>query len=258
MYINLNKIIWLLVICGYQVSCKSQDDKNTEINADDKPIVCTHQSSDKSQDDKNTEINADDKSTVCTYQSLDKSQDDKNTEINVNNKTIVMKKLNITEFEKSKANESGELIIGDSLCRYYKTYDGNIGRSSMKLDENYKSLEVYDKKSLTLVRTGQVFFDTPIGIHREYNSKGELVKETDYDKDFKLSLNDIISLVKEKIKADINKKGQVSHLTRRFDEDRNKYIYYIVVRINDSGCRDVIIDAENGEIIYDERGFFID
>ncbi|MFA7445135.1 MAG: hypothetical protein WCY89_04250 [Flavobacteriaceae bacterium] len=222
------KKIVLVLILVLAVGCNGQD-KNTS------PVI------EKEQD------------TITYYNSYEIQ---KHIENKVDNKTIVIKKLDITEFKKSKANESRELIKGDSIHRFFETVyetDEYIGKESIKLEENISTYEVYDKKSLTLFRTGQRFFHTPIGIQREYNSKGELIKEKNWDKDFKLSVDDVISLAKEKLNIDINKKTRGLFVSRGFDEDRNKYIYSISLRIDVVFSREVIIDAENGEIIYDEK-----
>ena len=100
---------------------------------------------------------------ICLCQFSCKGQEDKKVE-HTNIKRIIMKKIDITEFEKNKKNEADrtvELIKGDSLIKYFED-ELYIRKESMKLEENLKKNEIFNKESLNLIREGESFFNFPI------------------------------------------------------------------------------------------------
>lgn len=179
-----------------------------------------------------------------------------------NNKLIKsnMKKLDITEFERSKTHvtdKTAELVKNDTLFKFSED-NQTIRKESAKAGENTKINEIFDKKSLSIIAEGKTFFNMPIGVYREYDPQGKVTKETDYDKNFKFSLDEVISLSKTKFKVDLNQKIARLNVSRGMDEDTKKNVYFLFLPVNDQSYRLVKIDAENGKIISDKPGMYIE
>jgi len=167
---------------------------------------------------------------------------------------IKMKKLDIYEFNLSRkviGEEGTELIKDDTVFQFIKE-KGIIKRESFKRNENLKTIEIFEDKSFMLVFEVTSFFNFPINVSNRYDSMGNRIEEINYEKDYKVSIDDIITLAKSKFKVDISKKIPGLYVTRGKDDVLNRHVYTIFLPVESRTGRYIIIDAESKEIISDK------
>ena len=168
-------------------------------------------------------------------------------------------KLNLSDFKNSKKvrwENYTQLIKNDTVFRFSKE-DGKIRKEFFKRNENAKKIEIYDEKTLVLLSDITVFLDIAILYHK-YDSKGTIIQEINYEKDYRVSLNDIVSLAKAKFNIDITQKISGVSVTRGFDEHFKKNVYTLSLPVNEQSSRFIIIDATSKKIISDQRGYYIE
>ncbi|CAA0250618.1 conserved hypothetical protein [Tenacibaculum maritimum] len=164
-------------------------------------------------------------------------------------KITTMKKFDIETFNKHK----------DSIRYEYNrtSDDGTVIKQSESTDfydENIKSEKSYFQKinryhkNGNLKLTGEYLYNSyKKGIWKEYDQDGKLIKETDYDKGFDYTWEDLLKLLKER-EVDIKN-------TRDTDirKDEGKWrIWYI----KGLYIYNIHIDGKTGKIIDDSKNEF--
>ena len=103
-------------------------------------------------------------------------------------------------------------------------------------------------KSLTLI--GRTFYDANIGIWKYYDENGNLIKETNEEPLYKLSVEDIIKIMKQEYNMDLMDTSLGYSLSR---DDYEFPQYEIIVRLGDGLFRIIIINADNGKTVSDSQ-----
>ena len=158
-----------------------------------------------------------------------------------------MKKFDIKTFNKHKTH----------LNRYIDTLNnGTIIKQSESIgfyNEIIKSEKSYFQKINRYYKTGNLkltgeylYNSFKKGIWKEYNENGKLIKETDYDKDFEYTWEDLVKLLKER-KVDIQ--GRYTYIQK---EEGNWRIWYV----KGIFIHDVTINGKTGKIIDDSKNEF--
>lgn len=175
----------------------------------------------------------------------------------INNK-IVMKKLDTNYLNKiidiGKKNEKIQLVENDSVVQLEDNGDYYYERRQ-KNNEKLKKSFVYNKTTHLIVANGTLFNDLPIGIHRIYNEKGELIREINYDENYSFSVYDLIEKIKVTHQFDLNNAKVQSYVSRDFDKSRNIYIYMIAYEkdenkvLKNGQSKYIAVDGQTGEIV---------
>ncbi len=106
---------------------------------------------------------------------------------------------------------------------------------------------VYNKEKL-LVEITSFFQTLPIGVWKEYNDKGEITKEDDWDKRYKMSIECLMQIMKERYDIDL-KKDPVSILYT----EKTRPIYIVTYSYGPYTSRWITIDVNTGETLFDKR-----
>ncbi|AMA49710.1 hypothetical protein AWN65_09690 [Flavobacterium covae] len=129
-------------------------------------------------------------------------------------------------------------------------------------------VKIYYIKTKTIHIESQDFYGFPIGILKEYDESGKLIKEIDYDKDFKFSIEDLCKLIKSEydidlmIKPNSNDSRAVQYNVGRGKSEFAKGFvancYTVQFYIQDGGGdKMLVIDGNTGEILFEtQRGGF--
>lgn len=174
-----------------------------------------------------------------------------------------MKKFDLEAFEKHKKDNN-------TYCRYI-TKNDNDDTVEIFLIENKDSYQqtvtylntpikkrfMYDKKTLTVTKEIESFYDCVIGFQREYNEKQELIKEINNDAPYKFSWQDLVSKMKNEYQIDlmdekeqIKNNSHVSFLSR--STQTMKYSITMPCEFTPHGVIEekFEIDATTGKTIY--------
>lgn len=122
-----------------------------------------------------------------------------------NKENVSNKKLDPKIIEIFKKEGKYEKIINDTLFSLTET-KSDYTYIAKPVNQNFRKISIYYKKTLTLRYECQNFIRMLIGIEKEYDENGTLTQETDFDKNFKnFTVNDFITTVKKELKIDLNK-----------------------------------------------------
>ncbi|MBI1645632.1 hypothetical protein I7X30_00965 [Capnocytophaga sp. 051621] len=141
---------------------------------------------------------------------------------------------------------------GDERVRIIKT-DSFIQVEFSNIANPYKNKYKYDIRTKRLILQSYFFYNCQIGIWKDWSKTGKLIKEVDYDKPYKLSVKDIITLVNQKFNIDLLDMNLLLNVER---SNRSVPIYNIIsiTKPNTRGqeIRYITISADNGEILFDK------
>ncbi len=117
----------------------------------------------------------------------------------------------------------------------------------------YKLYKYYSAKTNNLLVSGFLYDDIHLGLWKEYDEDGNLIKETDEDKDFQFTLNDLINKMKLKYNIDILDKKNVRSASRYESDKLHKLVYEIQINKHSENKRDdverFIFDGTTGKLI---------
>ncbi len=116
-----------------------------------------------------------------------------------------------------------------------------------------------------------LFYAFQYGIRKEYDDNGKLIKEINFEKDYKFSIENVCELIKKEYGIDLMKNTSNTD-TIRYDCNRIKkeifkgdirYCYFVSIAYNTEGgaSKLIAIDGTTGKILYDipyEPGFGLD
>ncbi|OWP74044.1 hypothetical protein BWG23_15155, partial [Flavobacterium oreochromis] len=136
-----------------------------------------------------------------------------------------------------------------------------------QMNSPYKEYKYYYNNTL-LKSTVREFNSFPIGITKEYDENGKLIKEIDNDKNYPFKVEDLCKLIKEEygvdlmVKSDYKKNILEYRVDRRYESLTQQYLYLVVFSCgySDEGegrypVKVVYIDGTNGKVLYEDAEF---
>jgi hypothetical protein len=183
-----------------------------------------------------------------------KSQIIKKDELTIK-KDTTMEHFDINKYKKLPVNPKTGLQVlpnGDEVQHFTGSKGvGFVERTKIK-NSPYCIVKVFYQNT-SLQAKGNEFYGLPIGIHNEYDEKGNLIKETNYDKDYKFSIDDLIKKMKEKYNYDLMNVEKTYNLNRYIDSQYTKLpIYELYYRDNKNHqvLHSYIINGNTGEVLF--------
>lgn len=184
--------------------------------------------------------------------------------------------INKTNEHKMENNDEKKLIevignVNGGMINLSNNYFAQYFPSSNNLDYIFKinslkspitEIRIYYVKNKIIHILGNDFYDISFGIEKEYNENGKLIKETDYEKNYKFSIEDLCKLIKKEYKVDLMVKPD-SNIDRslQYYAGRNKteifkgyapYCYNVTFYIQEGGgSKTIFINGETGKILFE-------
>mgnify|MGYP003575973033 CR=1 FL=1 len=156
-----------------------------------------------------------------------------------------MKKLDSAQLDKYE--KTNKYIENDSVFEL-RDQGKSYQEIRNKIGEKLTTVSIYDKDKRVLTNNGEFMFDFPIGIHTEYDLKGNVIHQRNYDDDFPFTFTNL----KQKLllEFDIDVKNNILDL--RINRSPNPSIYQIILyNERRSKYRSIQIDGINGNTISD-------
>lgn len=174
-----------------------------------------------------------------------------------------MKKFDLEAFENHKKDNNNYCRYitkdenGDSVEIFLIEHKDSYQQTITYLNTPIKQRYMYHKKTLTLIKEMESFYDCVIGFQREYNEKEELIKEINNDEPFKFSWQDLVSKMKTEYQIDLmDEKEQIKNNTQVTFLSRNsktlRYSISMPCEFNPNRVSEekFEIDAATGDTIY--------
>ena len=142
-------------------------------------------------------------------------------------------------FIKTLAGSSGYVKIAE--------YDDSLQITEVSYHTSKEYAFVYNKEKL-LEEVTSYFQTLPIGVWKEYNDKGEITKEDDWDKRYKMSIECLMQIMKERYDIDLTEEP----VSIRYTE-KTRPIYIVTYSYGPYTNRWITIDVNTGETLFDKR-----
>ncbi|MEO8236490.1 MAG: hypothetical protein ABI576_00180 [Flavobacterium sp.] len=169
------------------------------------------------------------------------------------NKTKTMEKFNTEKYKNLPINpETGLQILpnGDDVEILKGSNNKGFVERINKANTPYIFFKsFYDNGNLQA--EGVSIYGTIINKHKEFDEKGHLIKEIDYNKDYKFSIEDLQKKMKETYNVDIMNTKQTRSVSRTTIDTRIKFPYYqVVVNTGKASFNNYLLNGNTGEIFY--------
>ena len=168
---------------------------------------------------------------------------------NINSRT--MKKMDTEKFERYNT-EQFKYVENDSVYKL-EEHGAEYKEIKSKIGENLSIINVYDKNTLVLTCEGKLFGEFPLGLYKNYDLKGNLISEKNFDDDYAFSLEDLKQKMISEFKINIDLESDRLVINRGFDKSENKNNYTIRYYSPDKySFRYIMIDGTTGQTVYDK------
>lgn len=182
------------------------------------------------------------------------------------NDTIIIKKDTVEYFNENKYKDwkFNEEYSSSNDKRYTKGnywarilfYNGEYTEEIQDITTHYTTYKYFHKNS-TLKTSVIKFYGFPIGTSNEHDENGKLVKETNWDKDYKLSIEELGKKMKEEYNVDIMDINKISNIHRFVEKKDLKIPLYEIwsrEEINKIKLKCYLINGNTGEtLLINER-----
>ena len=138
-------------------------------------------------------------------------------------------------------------------------------RAQIIMDENFKQVRIsdtntpYEQVFQYYIKTGilrkgtTLFYGMSIGKTYTYNEKGKLIKEENWDAPYKVSIEKLITICKQKLNLDLLDKS-LKITIHRYDKEKPIYIIRIPFpNTRNTEAKYITISADNGEILLEKE-----
>jgi hypothetical protein len=160
----------------------------------------------------------------------------------------------------NSSNDDKRYINKNNWARVIFT-NGEYSEEVEELDSSYKYFNYYHKNNLLKLNLN-FCYNFPYGISREYDEDGKLIKEINYEENYKINLEKLNTIIKQEFDIDISVRPNINNFLRyNVNRDKkevflndNRYVYEVIFYVDadegGSACKTITIDGNTGEILY--------
>ena len=142
-----------------------------------------------------------------------------------------------------KGNDRVEISIGEKSKQIKLT----------NIIDPYVYVYRYYPKTNILMQETKFFYSVLIGKTYTYNEKGKLIKEENWDAPYKVSVEELITICKQKLNLDLLDKS-LKITIHRYNEEKAIYIIRIPFpNTRNTKAKYITISADNGEILLEKE-----
>ena len=142
-----------------------------------------------------------------------------------------------------KGNDRVEISIGEKSKQIKLT----------NIIDPYMYVYRYYPKTNILMQETKFFYSVLIGKTYTYNEKGKLIKEENWDAPYKVSIEELITICKQKLNLDLLDKS-LKITIHRYNEEKAIYIIRIPFpNTRNTKAKYITISADNGEILLEKE-----
>lgn len=160
-----------------------------------------------------------------------------------------MEKLNNKSFDEVQVNgEANFTLSNGDIVRQFEDKNSYI-ESITKKETPFETVNVFDKSTGALKATGENFYRFPIGILKEYDQSGVLIKETNFDEPFKFTIEALAQKIDQELHLDIMKETPDVTVYRATNPAPAYQVFYPVIEGNPRWLNVLIYDGVTGSLI---------
>lgn len=164
-------------------------------------------------------------------------------------------KIKVIDLIKYDNGRKNCLIKNDTIYTLITLGDTFMELLSKK-DEIIKDVYTYDKTDGILKEHYQSFSGCPIGIYKEFDKNGKLLKENNLDSGYTFDIHMLYNKMLNELKIDPSKVSEQNlNIRRIFDKSDKTNKYTILLVLDEVRIRSIIIDGYSGRLIQDTIQF---
>lgn len=142
-------------------------------------------------------------------------------------KQFILEEYKDWEYDDSYTSSTDEhrfLKKGNEKAEIY-FHSSGIQLRLKSVNSPFEKVFGYSNSTKSLLGEAVEFYGVPIKKNIQYNEKGQIIKEIDYEKPYKFSIEDLIEKIKEEYNVDLGDKREGAFAGRR---EKNGIFYYEV------------------------------
>lgn len=161
-----------------------------------------------------------------------------------------MEKFNNQNFDDIKVNgEANFTLPNGDIVRQFED-KGSYIESISKKETPFETVNVFDKGTGALKATGENFYGFSIGILKEYDQNGVLIKETNFDEPFKFTIEALAQKIVEELHVNIMMKTTDVTVYRTTNPTPTYQLFYPVIEGNPRWLNILVFDGITGSLTY--------
>lgn len=160
-----------------------------------------------------------------------------------------------------KLKQSG--IVGYTLIKHKDgknielLEDSNDYQENITNSKNPFGICNHYYKDLNLKSNVQLFYDEPIGIYKEYDHKGHVIKKEDCDSLYKFSVYSLIRKFKKEYNLDLSIPKERRNVIRNYDSTIGS-LYIVHFDLNILTFREITVNGNSGKVISNIKGNYVE
>ena len=115
----------------------------------------------------------------------------------------------------------------------------------------YSCIFVYDTKKEFLIASAKYFYNVEIGVGKQYDNIGKLIKEEDYDKGYSFSIENLVQKISNEYHINLEDIREEAFVKRRKEKDELYYEVHIKDKKLFDKYRYILVDGKEGTILFD-------
>ena len=149
------------------------------------------------------------------------------------------------------SKEEKRLKKGDKKV-YILKYKDILNIKISSINNAFTERYAYSPKTKVCITYIKEFKSTML-VLKKYDEQGNLIEEKNYEKMYKISIEKLIEIAKEKLSIDLSSPQNPIDVSR-YDYDENRIpVYVITIAYYNGFGRTISIDANTGEILFDKE-----
>ena len=165
----------------------------------------------------------------------------------LNNYSKNMEKFNIQLFKSlAKDDEYTNVLMDGSIIEQMEISDGFVEKTVFPKEWFYLYKEFYLNGEIRIQGKSFICGDYKAGVWLVYNENGKVINQTDYDSEYKLSLDSVLKILEEN-KVVFSKENKSNKITRNIAD--NKATWFVQYKLTLDRVEVLNIDDVTGKII---------
>ncbi|HEX8577215.1 MAG TPA: hypothetical protein VF677_13050 [Flavobacterium sp.] len=161
------------------------------------------------------------------------------------------------ELDKKYSSPNDKRYTKENYWARVLFYNGEYTEEIQNTTTPYTTYKYFHKNGI--LKTSVIrFYGFPTGISKEYDQSGKVIKQTDWDKDYKFSIEDLVKKMKEEYDVDIMNVSRISRVHRFVEKKELKIPLYEIwsrEEINRIRLKCYLINGNTGEVLFINERF---
>ena|ERR1700744_1722312 len=145
--------------------------------------------------------------------------------------------------------------IADTIVEITEAKDYYVERKTIR-GSAFSTGYRYYKGSLSLKSSVTLFYNTPVGIFKEYDKDGIMINQIDNDEPYKFTIKNLIDKMATTYQVDLLSPMKNADVRRYIEDVTNTPKYEIRIPFDGQFFQYIVLNGDSGETIIDKMGHY--